>query len=214
MSGETCTCGEPTDEQERPDAATADRWIDERPATDGSLPRDVARLMSRFYSADAVETLGDFVSATRADAGGGAISVADLCHVDGDSRHVATTPGETYHFRCFYDGIALSLLADEPVEITTESPAGKSIEVRVTPDGEVESTPPDPVLSFGIAADVEPPTDGAPDPDDVYAAVCPYVKAFRTRAAYESWAAAVDAATVGMPLEAGIPVAEALTEGS
>lgn len=214
MSGETCTCDVSNDRDEGSETTAADRWIDERPPTDGSLPRDVTRLMSRFYSADAVETLGDFVSATRADAGGGAIDVEDLCHVDGDSRHVATTPGETYHFRCFYDGIALSLLAEEPVEITTESPAGKSIEVRVTPDGDVESTPPGTVLSFGIAADVEPPAAGAPDPGDVYAAVCPYVKAFRTRAAYEGWAAAVDAATVGMPLEAGIPVAEALTEGS
>lgn len=214
MSGETCTCGGSNDGDERPETTAADRWIDERPATDGSLPRDVARLTTRFYSADAVETLGDFVSATRADAGGGGISVEELCHVDGDSRHVATTTAETYHFRCFYDGIALSFLADESVEISTESPAGKPIELRVTPDGEVESTPPEPVLSFGIAADVEPPADGGPDPEDVYAAVCPYVKAFRTREGYEGWAAAVDAATVGMPLEAGIPVAEALTEGS
>lgn len=211
MSSETCTCGASADEQTREGSAEPGHWIDERPATDGTLPRDVARLMSRFYTADGVETVGDFVAATRGDAGG-AIDVEDLCHVDGDSRHVASTPTETYPFRCFYDGIALSLLADEPVTITTESPAGNSIEVRATPDGEVESTPEGAVVSFGIAGDVETPGDGGPTPADVYAAVCPYVKAFRTREEYEGWAAAVDAATLGMPLAAGMPVAMALTE--
>lgn len=200
------------DEQPRDEPAEPNRWIDERPATDGSLPGDVVRLMSRFYTADSVETVGDFVAATRADAGGGAIDVEDLCHVEGDSRHVASTPEETYHFRCFYDGIALSLLADEPVAIATESPAGNSIEVRATPDGEVQSTPEGAVVSFGIAADVETAGESGPDPEDVYAAVCPYVKAFRSREEYESWAAAVDAATLGMPLAAGMPVAMALTE--
>lgn len=212
MSSETCSCGVSADEQSPDESTTTDRWIDERPATDGALPDDVARLITRFYSAEAVETVGDFVSATRADTGGGAIATEDLCHVDGDSRHVASTPDETYHFRCFYDGVALSLLAEEPVTITTESPAGNSIEVRATPDAEVESTPEDAVVSFGIAANVEPSGDGGPDPEDVYRAVCPYVKAFRTREAYEGWAAAVDAATFAMPLEAGMPVAMALTE--
>ena len=209
MTGEACDCGGAVDERPRDERTDHDRWIDERPVTDGRLPGDVARLMTRFYSAERVETVGDFVAATRADAGG-AISIEQLCHVDGDSAHVARTPEETYRFRCFFDGVALSLLTDEPVEIATETPAGKPLEVRTTPDGAVESTPEGAVVSYGIAADAEPSGD-APVPADVYAAVCPYVKAFRTRGAYEGWAAAVDAATVGMPLEAGLPVAEALT---
>lgn len=213
MADETCACGGSDVQLSERGSATEDRWIDERPVTDGALPEDAARLMTRFYSADAVETLGDFVSATREDAGGGAISVEQLCHVDGDSPHVASTPTETYQFRCFYDGVVLSFLAGEPVEIGTKSPAGKVVEVRTTPDGDVEA-PPGSVVSFGIAADVEPTGRDGPDPADVYAAVCPYVKAFRTREAYEAWAAAVDAATVGLPLEAGMSIARGLTEGT
>lgn len=214
MADQTCACGGSDGQLSERDTATEDRWIDERPVTDGALPGDVARRMTAFYSADAVETLGDFVSATRADAGGGAIAIEELCHVDGDSPHVATTPSETYRFRCFFDGVALALLADEPVTIDTESPAGHLIEVRATPDGDVASTPEDAVVSFGIDADVEPPGEGGPDPEAVYEAVCPSVKAFRTREAYEGWAAAVDAATVGLPLDAGMAIARGLTEGA
>jgi hypothetical protein len=36
------------------------------------------------------------------------------------------------------------------------------------------------------------------------------VTAFSAREAYERWAAAVDAPTVGTPLEAGVPIALAL----
>lgn len=213
MSDEICACGESEDEWAADEPTSPDRWIDQQPATTGSLPRDMARLVSRFYSADSVETLGDFVWATRNEAGG-AVGIEDLCHVDGESPHVATTSGETYHFRCFYDGVALSFLAAEPVEVTTETPTGEPIEVRTRPDGEVEATPSDAIISFGIAADVEEPADGSPDPEDTYAAVCPYVKAFRSREGYEGWAAAVDAATVGLPLEAGVPIARELIEGA
>lgn len=221
MTDETCFCGGTAEEQNADETpieipgggpASDDRWIDRRPVTDGALPADVAAVMSGFYTADAVETVGDFVDATRADAGGGGISVEELCHVDGESPHVASTPGETYHFRCFFDGVALSLLVDEPVEIRTESPGGEPVEVRASPDGDVESTPPGVVISFGIDRTVEATSDGGPDPADVYAAVCPYVKVFPSRERYEGWAAATDAATVAMPLEAGMPVAQALTE--
>lgn len=213
MSGDTCSCGGSDDERTRHGVTTADRWIDARPVTEGRLPTDAARLLGRFYGGDDVETVGDFVAATRAGAGG-AISVDQLCYVDGDASHVARTAGETYRFRCFFDGVALSFLVDEPVEIATETPAGTTVDIRTTPDDTVESTPEGAVVSFGVARDVEVPGDGGPVPADVYAAVCPYVRAFRTREAYEGWAAAVDAATFAMPLSAGLPIARGLTEES
>lgn len=209
MSSETCGCGGSSDERTR-DETAADRWIDARPVTEGGLPADAARLLGRLYGADAVETVGDFVATTRAGAGG-AISVDQLCHVDDDASHVARAADETYRFRCFFDGVALSFLVDEPVEIATETPAGKPVDVRTTPDGEVESTPDGAVVSFGVGRDVAAPGDEGTEPADVYEAVCPYVKAFRSREAYEGWAAAVDAATFAMPLSAGLPIARALT---
>lgn len=206
MSDETCSCGgsgveQPTEE--------TDRWVDDRPVRSALLPDDVARVMTAFFGTGPVETFDDFVAATREGAGG-ALAVEDLCHVDGETPHVARAAGETYRFRCFYDGVALAYLVDEPVEIRTESPAGTGIELRVTPDGEVETSPPEAVMSFGIATDAADVTD--PTAEAVYGQVCPYVKAFPSRDSYREWAAAVDAATVGVPIAAGLPIAAAFAE--
>lgn len=74
-------------------------------------------------------------------------------------------------------------------------------------------------MSFGVGTHVVPPADSssaversADGPSAVEANVCPYVKAFPSREAYERWADRVDAATVGMPLADGVPVAAALAE--
>lgn len=221
MSDETCSCTETeveqttrtTDQSEVVTSAT-ERWVDEQPVGEATLPGDVSAVMSDFYSVASVETLDDFVVATRADTGDSAITVSQLCHVDGDSTHRASTPSETYDFRCFYDGVALSHLVEEPVEITTESPGGRAITVEATPDGGIETTPSGAVMSLGIASDAAAAVDGdAPDPTAVYEAICPYVKAFPSREAYHAWAAGTDAATVGLPVAAGVPIAAALTEG-
>lgn len=211
MSGRQSDCCEPTDAQTTEHTTTTDRWLDEQPVSDAPLPPDMATIMNRFYRTESVETLDDFVTATRAEAGGGSIAVADLCHVTDKTAHIATTATETYYFRCFYDGIALAYLADEAVEIRTESPSGSVIELRATPDGDVAATPSETVMSFGIATDVPESTDDAPTVEAVYEAICPYVKAFPSRESYERWAAGVHAATVGLPLTAGMPIAATLT---
>lgn len=185
------------------------RWIDERSVLTGALPADLSAAASEFYGAGPVETLGDFADVTRA-AAGGTIDVADLCHVDGGTPHRATTEHETYHFQCFYDGIALARLQSETVDLRTESPSGTPIEMHVAADGSVDVTPADAVMSFGIAPDAAA-VDGTPSTEQVYGSVCPWVKAFPSRDAYEDWAAATDAPTVGLPLAAGGPVAAALT---
>lgn len=198
----------PTAERSTDRTPFSERWLDERPVTEATLPPDVARAMEQFYGADSVGTLEAFVAATRA-AAGGSIDVEDLCHVEGETPHRATTAEGIFHFRCFYDGVALALLADEPVEIRTESPAGTPIDVQVSADGDVEASPATAAMSLGVAADA-PATDGAPTPAAVYGAICPYVRAFPTRERYERWAAGAAAATVGMPLDAGVPIAGAL----
>jgi hypothetical protein len=202
-----------TDERATDGAATAG-WLAERPATTATLPPGTARALGRFFGTEPVETLAAFVEATRTAAGGG-VAVEDLCHVDGETPHVAETGEETYRFRCFYDGVALAHLLGEPVEVRTESPGGTAVEVRVSADGEVDATPPGAAMSLGVATGTGTGTATAgdgPAADDVYGAVCPYVLAFPSREHYERWAADVDAATVGMPLPAGVPVAAALTE--
>jgi hypothetical protein len=67
--------------------AGTDHWLDERPVLEASLPRAMARTMTRFYDAGTVETMTDFVAATRAGVGGGGIAVEDLCHTDGETSH-------------------------------------------------------------------------------------------------------------------------------
>jgi alkylmercury lyase len=161
---------------------------------------------------ESLGTLKDFVQVTRAEVGAGSIQVEDLCHVSGESAHRATTDDETYHFECFHDGIALAYLAGEPVDIRTRSPSGTEIDIHATPDGDVQVTPSGAVMSFGIADEFEHERGTEPTVEAVYANICPYVKAFPSRESYQSWAAAVDGATVGLPLKAGMPIAAALTE--
>lgn len=210
MTDHDCDCGvepsEATDER----TAASDGWLAERPVQSAALPDGVAENASRFFGGP-IATLDDMVAAFRAVAGGDGVAVDELCHVDGETAHRAETPDETYHFRCFYDGVALAHLVDEPVEVRTETPGGDPVEMRVSPDGGVDVTPDDAVMSFGVTTAADARADGAPTPQDVYGAVCPYVKAFHGREDYERWAPTVAATTVGIPLESGVPIAAALT---
>ena len=201
---------------------TDDRWLAED-VMNAPLPSDMKEYMSQFFGRE-TETLDAFAVAIREAAGGSGgdgddpLTIENLCHAGVETPHRATTADETYHFRCFYDGVALAHLTDEPVEIQTESPAGELIEMSVSPNGDIDVTPADAVMSFGIATDVEESVDdtnaGPSIEEIVMKVMCPYVKAFPTRAAYEHWAESVDGMTVGMPLAAGMPIAAALTSES
>jgi len=197
---------------------TSGRWLGDEDVLDAALPAAFRTQMSAFLDADEVATLGDWVAEIRALAGGG-VDAEQLCHADEETPHRAVVTsgdgdgvesGETFHFRCFYDAVALAHIRDERIAIRTESPDEDV--VRATATGErVETTPASAVMSFGVATDVAS-TDGDPAIEDVYGAICPYVRAFRDRSAYEAWADGVDAETVGLPLDAGVPVAAALVE--
>jgi len=180
--------------------------------TNAPLPKDVEKRMSRFLGVASIDTLAGFVAALRDAISGESLAIEDLCHAAAETPHRATMDGETHHFRCFYDGVALAHLADEPVGVRTESPAGESIEVLASSGGYVDVTPPGAAMSFGIAGDVETADPDGPLPEEAYEVICPYVRAFSTRESYERWAKSVDAATIGMPLAAGVSVAAALVE--
>ena len=169
--------------------------------------------MSRFFG-ESIEAFDDMISAIRNVVEGEGIAIDGLCHVEAETPHYAKTEDETYYFRCFYDGIALAHLVDEPVEIRTETPTNEPIEMQASPESDIDATPSDAVMSFGVAIDRDVPAGDVPTVQEVYEAICPYVKAFHTRGDYERWAEDVTATTVGIPLESGVPIAAALTATS
>ena len=188
------------------------RWLDEASPLEAELPPELQAPLGRILGEPPVETLGAWLAAVRQRTGDGPIDAEHLCHADEETDHVGRLDGETYHFQCFYDAVALSALVDEPVDVRTKSPDGSVVEARAVGTDELRVTPEGATFSFGIAADVTPPADDEPFPADVYGAVCPYVRAFPDRDAYERWAETVPAATVGLPLAGATEVAAALAE--
>ena len=90
------------------------------------------------------------------------------------------------------------------------SPGGTVVEARAVGSDELSVTPEEAVFSLGISTNAHEKSGGNPTLQDVYAAICPYVKAFPDRGAYEQWADTVPAATVAMPLAGATDVAGAL----
>lgn len=193
------------------DAADS-RWIPGPSVLETSLPADVQRPLGTLLGQDPVPTLGDWVAQIRARTRGESIEIEQLCHTDGQTAHWGQLGDERHHFRCFYDAVILAALADAPVHIHTRSPGGEAIEAEAAGTAELSVQPAEAVFSFGVDTDVGPPADGSPSPAAVYAAVCPYVKAFPAFEAYQNWADQVPAATVAMPLSGGTDVAAALVD--
>ncbi|PSQ33556.1 alkylmercury lyase [Halobacteriales archaeon SW_10_68_16] len=182
---QSCECCGTDPSAESATEATTDRWLCETDYLTATLPEDLRRPLGRL------------------------LGVADLCHADCETAHRGTVDGETYHFQCFYDAVVLAALRDGTVEIRTESPDGTVVEARA--DGaDIDVSPTSAAFSFGVDAAVEPPTGDGPTHADVYVAVCPYVKAFPDRAAYEQWVESTAAATVAMPLAGATELASAL----
>jgi hypothetical protein len=202
--------GGPSEDQ--PGSHNGRRLPDDTPVLEASLPDEVQRLLGRLLGDEPIETLGDWVTAVRHRTGGGSISVEALCHSETVTPHRGEVGTETYHFRCFYDAVILAALVDEPVDIRTESPDGTVIQATAAGTDHLRVTPADAVFSFGVAESVRPPSGDGSSIADVYAAVCPYVRAFPTLAAYEHWSETVPAATVALPLAGATDVAAGLVE--
>lgn len=132
MSDNNCNCGDLAVDQASEQTTNGDNWVAERPVTTARLPDDMADNMGRFFG-ESIETFDDMISAFRTVVDGDGIAVDELCHVEEETPHYAQTADETYYFRCFYDGIALAHLVDEPVEIRTETPRNDVIEMQASP---------------------------------------------------------------------------------
>lgn len=198
-------CKTPLGDENRKES---ERWLGGADVLDAELPTAFRAEMSQFLSNE-VATLGEWVAALR-EANGGAIDAEMLCHAESQTSHRATLNGETYHFQCFYDAVALARLREGAVDIRTESPDGAVVEAHS--DGhEIDPTPDTAVVSFGIERSAATAGD-EPTIGETYGAICPYVKAFPDREAYASWADGVDAETVAIPLAEGVPVAGRLVD--
>lgn len=212
MSDQKCNCVDGAEHRETDHDGHDGRWITGQDVLEEPLPADLAGALGRLLGRGSVDTIDEWIAEVRRHTGGGAISVADLCHEGGETAHWGELDGERYYFACFYDAVILAALADESIEIHTESPDGEAIEAHAADSSDLTVTPESAVFSFGVAADVGSPPGGAPTHADVYAAVCPYVRAFPNRDSYREWATDVPAATVAMPLSGTTELADALVE--
>ena len=191
---------------------TGPRWMTDTPVLETQLPEDVQRLLGRLLGEGPVATLDEWIGAVRRHTDGGPIGTEQLCHAGTPTPHWGELRETRYHFRCFYDAVVLSALVDEPVNVKTESPDGAVVLAEAVGTDALEVTPETAVFSFGVDEAVEPPGSDGPSAVDVYAAVCPYVRAFPHPDAYLRWADDVPAATVAMPLDGVAEVAAALVE--
>ncbi|MFB6253974.1 MAG: organomercurial lyase [Halobacteriaceae archaeon] len=188
------------------------RLISSSPVLEEELPDDLQQSLGRILNEEPVETLDDWTTRIRRLTSGESIQIDDLCHSGEQTGHWGEMGDETYHFLCFYDAIILSALADQPVDIRTESPNGTVIRAHAMGTTDLSVNPDTAVFSFGIDDTVEPPTDDGPSARDIYAAVCPYVRAFPDPEAYKMWARDVSASTVAMPLTDATDIASSLIE--
>jgi hypothetical protein len=178
------------------------------------LPSDLQSALGAFVGREAIETLDEWTAVVRQYTREDSISVDELCHADDPTPHWGELDGDRYHFVCFYDAVLLSALADQPVDIRTESPDGTVIEARAVGHSELSVTPEEAVFSFGMRTEAAANADGEPTIEELYSAGCPYVKAFPDREAYERWAETVPASTVATPLSGATDLAAALIENS
>lgn len=229
MTDQTCDCGCGTVEQATVDTtsahqqtdAVADGGAERRPAvpdrrrwiedgiTETELPADLQRAMGQFLGERRLETIDEFFEALGSRLDRERLTVEDLCHTDEETPHWGVLDGERYHFQCFYDAVALAEMTDSETRVRTESPDGTVIEGTATGSGEFTVSPADAVTSFGIRTDIGSPAESV---EETYAAICPYVKGFPSREAYERWAADVSAATVAMPMADGTALATLVAE--
>lgn len=188
------------------DDSADERWLGGAPVVDQQLPADVQANMAEFLGMESAETLRDWIEEYGRITGGASVDFEDLCHASDETAHWGVMDGETYYFACFYDALLMAEMKGSTTEIRTESPDGTVIEAEASGSGELEVTPAETVVSFGISTEVEP-SEAGPTVAEVYGAVCPFVKAFPDRESYERWADEVPAATVAMPLLEAVDLA-------
>lgn len=174
---------------------------------DDELPAEVASAFQTSLDADtAPRTLADWIDMLDNIVDGWPPAVDDLCH-DATGKHRADVGAQSFRFACVLDAMLLPFLQDEPTTITSRVPAGDELTVHVTKTD--VTGPTDAVISFGATSR---PPEGDVTPAHAYGAICPYIHAFPTQAAYENWADGVDGATIPLSLPDALGLSKAMVE--
>lgn len=212
MTRNSCPCcGSVTEHTVATDSTPID-WQTGNSILTTNLPEELGSALGRFLGTEPVETFGGWAAAVRDHIGGGDITINELCVTDDETPHWGIVNDNKYYFACFYDAVILAALEETPVDIRTQSPDGTIIEARAVGTDELTVHPAEAVFSFGIEKDVTPPSEEGPSLERGYATICPYVKAFQNREAYDQWASSVHAETIDMPLADATGLAAALVD--
>jgi hypothetical protein len=188
-----------------------------RSVDDYDIPPNLAdTIQTAFGLNEPPATLGDWSDTTAhlLDNGGITAGFEDMCTAD-DSRHEAQIDGEVQHFHCVLDTLLLPFVVEDQstFDVRSRSPGSDEIVELAVSGDTVEVTPSEAVMSFGVATDVEIPTDGAIEPALAYTHLCPYINAFPSQAEYEQWASETpEAATMVLSLADGFELAQILTQ--
>jgi len=180
---------------------------------DVSIPPAVGEALGALYGRDAPETGDEWVTILRETVErveGRPPTATDLCTAaDGDHVFVPDGGADAQSYRCPLDPLVYPFLTGTVGAIRSPAPDGESeITVEVGADG-IEVSHADAVVSLGVARGLE---DTDPTLATVYRDVCPYVRAFPDEAAYERWAADVDAETTALPAREGVGLARELAD--
>lgn len=182
------------------------------------IPSTIAEQMVALGLTEPPATLGEWADTTMEllRDKGVTVGVEVMCTAERD-RHEAQIGTEVQCFHCVLDTLLIPFAQDDPdvVEIRSRSPVSDDI-VEITASREsINVTPEAAVMSFGVAADVEEPTDDAITPDLAYERFCPFVNAFTSQAEYEQWADETpEAVTMGLPMDVAYALARYLGERS
>ena len=182
------------------------------------IPSTIAEQMVALGLVEPPATLGEWADATMQllrdkDV---TVGVEAMCTVERD-RHEAQIGAEVQCFHCVLDTLLLPFVQDDSdvVEIRSRIPlSGGIIEITASRES-INVSPEAAVMSFGVAVDVEEPTDHTITPDLAYERFCPYVNAFTSQAEYERWADETpEAVTMGLPMDVAHALARYLNERS
>lgn len=148
-------------------------------------------------------TLGDLTALPWPVLGTATIEAAALCR-EGPSRHEIVIGGESRHTYCVLDTLLLPVIEGLPGTVRSASPlSGEVVELRVTPE-QVEASPPEAVISFGVLR------EGG---GTFYETGCPYINAFTSIGEYERWSEATpEAVTLALPVAEAFEFARDLTQ--
>lgn len=171
-----------------------------RPRLDAiELPADVADVLAEVRPTDGrPSTMADVMDPTEEWLPPERSLSLSAMYQNGETRHAVHLANGVEHVPCVLDALIVSLgTPDDPVRIESTSPVGGAVvEYRVS-TGDVDVTPQEAAVSFGIAPqDASGIQYGDDFEDDARIGSCSYINSFPDARTYEEWADDTDAAAV------------------